>query len=265
MKRITHSHIEAMTTMNISINPKFGRRLAEIAGVAFLAVSLAACGLLNPSDPSDSDAADETAAKLSSQLSLSTNITDSLRDALHLHGGGNPAPLWAMAAELQKTLTPEQKQILFSGGENYTDGEIERHDGLDDDDDLDTNGCHAGYPMDGFRHIPTAEMMAADSAAMVETLGLTAEQIAALYNLKVEQRAAMDSLKSKFDAGTIDRATLATELTALRAARDAALATILDATELEIVKIHEALIAHLHGHEGRDDHDGHHGRGHRDD
>jgi hypothetical protein len=169
-----------------------------------------------------------------------------------------------MAAELQKTLTPEQKQILFSGGENYTDGEIERHDDLDDDD-LDTNGCHAGYPMDGFRHIPTAEMMAADSAAMVETLGLTAEQIAALYNLKVEQRAAMDSLKSKFDAGTIDRATLATELTALRAARDAALATILDATELEIVKIHEALIAHLHGHEGHDDHDGRHGGGHRDD
>ncbi len=254
--------------MNISMNRKLGRAVAYISGTAILAISLSACGLFNPTDPSGGNAADETATKLSSQLSLPMSTTDSLRDALSHHGGGNPAPLWQMAADLQKTLTPEQKQILFNGEKENTKGEIEKHDsldndngeiehhdGLDDDNDSDGGGCHAGYPMDGFRHLPTAEMLAADSAAMANVLGLTVEQQAALYNLRVEQRAAMDSLETKFKAGEIDRATFATELAALRATRDAALSTILDATQLEIVKIHQALVAEFHGHD-------HHGRGH---
>ncbi|MEP7218649.1 MAG: hypothetical protein ABI876_07010 [Bacteroidota bacterium] len=240
--------------MNSIFHGTTGRTLASFGGAMLLAFSLVACNSsLNSPDTTTTADASKTAAEIASDISLTTTATDSLGNALNCHMNGNPSQLWDLAVKLQGTLTDSQKLVLFSRAESRIDSMTENPDSM-------KCGRHDGDPRHGLQRIPANDMRGNDSAAMGTALGLTDAQQTALYSLRVQQHAQVDSLEALLKAGTIDQATFRAEMDKLRAARDAALATILDAKQLEILKIHDALVVRLHGpggHGGRDGRPGH--------
>ena len=97
-------------------------RLAALGLAAFLFVfTLAACGdsnfVTNTDDEATSTELSELAARLSTDLSLSTEQTNQVNSLLAVDDKPAPGHLWSVAAELQKTLTDKQKATLFETAE----------------------------------------------------------------------------------------------------------------------------------------------------
>ena len=93
-------------------------RLPALAMVAFLFVfTLAACGdsnfVTNTDDEATPAELNELAARLSTDLSLSTEQANQVNSLLTVDDKPSPGHLWAVAAELQQTLTDEQKATLI--------------------------------------------------------------------------------------------------------------------------------------------------------
>lgn len=86
---------------------------------------------------------------------------------------------------------------------------------------------------------------AQERAAMIEALGLSDGQVAALDALLEAQMAERDALFEQFLAETITCEALQTALAALKEAGDAALQDILDETQWEIKRIHDALAGRM--------------------
>ena len=85
---------------------------------------------------------------------------------------------------------------------------------------------------------------------MIDVLGLTDAQVAALDALKASSEADRQAIQDLKDSGaTQEDVQAAAE--ALRAAHEAELATILDATQLEITMIHNALASRMGQHSGQ--------------
>lgn len=95
-----------------------------------------------------------------------------------------------------------------------------------------------------------------------EVLGLTDVQAEAIDGLYEEQLETRESLIEQLQAGTISVADLQAEIAALETAREEVLEGLLDATQYEIVQIHDALSVRSGrmGHRGRR-HGGGFGRG----
>ena len=93
-------------------------RLATLGLVAFLFVfTLAACGdsnfVTNTDDEATPAELSDLAARLSTDLSLSTEQINEVNSLLAVDDKPAPGHLWTVAAELQKTLTDEQKATLI--------------------------------------------------------------------------------------------------------------------------------------------------------
>ncbi len=95
-------------------------RLATLALGVFIflfVVTLAACGdsnfVTNTDDEATPAELGELAARLSTELSLSTEQINEVNSLLAVDDKPAPGHLWTVAAELQKTLTDEQKATLF--------------------------------------------------------------------------------------------------------------------------------------------------------
>ena len=92
--------------------------------VVLLAIGMTACGE-TPTSANDDDVAEATsdaeqiASDLSQELALSSEQQANLQGAMDRHGPRMRAPgaLWYLAAELQATLTEEQKERLLSRAE----------------------------------------------------------------------------------------------------------------------------------------------------
>jgi hypothetical protein len=80
-------------------------------------------------------------------------------------------------------------------------------------------------------------------AARQEALALSADQQTALQALRDEQRTALQALRGRGRDEAGDRDALREEARALRDAHEVALADILDARQLETMRIHQALVA----------------------
>ena len=93
------------------------RRLAlGLAAFLFIA-TLAACGdsnfVTNTADEATSTELTDLAARLSTDLSLTTEQANQVNDLLAADDKPAPGHLWTVAAELQQTLTDEQKTTLL--------------------------------------------------------------------------------------------------------------------------------------------------------
>jgi|GEM_PF-5475009 len=300
--------------MNTDSHGALRRSFLCLAGTVLMAVAFTACDSdLTSPDTTTTPSGTDAAVEIAKELSLPGATGDSLRNAIDRHMQGDPSQLWKLAAELQKSLTEEQKRILFSHGDAVRDSlrrhpcpdSLRPHDGPPDslrghhgpppdslrphDGPPDSLRGHHGPPPDSLRphggppdslrghHGPPPDTLrphhdgpdtgrhggpppppppgrgpapdhGADSAAMTRALGLTDAQWTALNALRAEQQAAVEALMAQLAAGTIDQATFMAEMEKLHAAREAALATILTPTQLEILKIYEALIVRLPGH-----------------
>ena len=88
-----------------------------------------------------------------------------------------------------------------------------------------------------------AEMEANREAArlvMIEVLGLTDDQVNALEELRASAEAERDAIRELIESGA-DRETVQAQVEAQREAHEAALASIYDDTQYEIVRIHKAI------------------------
>ncbi len=97
-------------------------RLLALGLAAFLFVfTLAACGdsnfVTNTDDEATSTELTDLAARLSTDLSLSTEQANEINSLLATDDKPAPGHLWTVAAELQKTLTDEQKTALLEKAE----------------------------------------------------------------------------------------------------------------------------------------------------
>jgi hypothetical protein len=218
--------------------------LTTSAMASLLAFALVSC-TSDPASSTSTATVDDVSSKLVSDLNIIAPQSDSVRNAFHRHGIDNPAALWTLAAELETTLTAEQKARLLSMQPPTPHGEFPDSMGMRDGCRGDSS--HPGRPGMGPHPDgpPSQAMLDSEFAAMTRALGLSESQQGAMKDLFESQRAAMDSLMEKIKAGTIDPATAHDAMDQLHQDRDTALAAILDSTQLEIFKIHEALMMRM--------------------
>jgi hypothetical protein len=221
---------------------------------ALLLFGLGACN----SSPASNDTTDLTtdmSSKIVTDLALSTDQATTVRTLFGRHNPGNPGELWTIAAELAKTLTAEQKAQLLAmrppldSARGEMPGDMEG--GCHHDSAGPPAGPHRGPGGPGGPGGPPPELSqsARDSmfAAMVAALGLTETQQQSMKDLFDTEKAAMDSQKAKIDAGELTPEQARAAMDALRKQHETALAAILTADQLEIAKIHDALMARAHG------------------
>ncbi|MCH8960014.1 MAG: hypothetical protein IH820_01470 [Bacteroidetes bacterium] len=191
------------------------KRTRFLALAAFLFVfAFAACDS-SPSAIADEEATSaelsDLSARLSTDLGLSTEQAQEINNLFAVSGDEKPEPghLWTVAAELQKTLTDEQKATF----------EEKRAE----------------------RKARFGEHREAASEARNEALGLSADQEAALASMREAHQPERKALIEKIRAGDLDRETVKAEFEALREANKAALAEVLTPEQVEIAEIHNAL------------------------
>ncbi len=315
--------------------------------ILLLGVALAACDSQSPVE-NEADTTEQAVAELTSELSQDLSLSGSQQQALqgavdrNRHRMHEPGFLWTLAAELQATLSDEQKQRLFDlaaqradggpgmgrpggpghggpgglgpgnrpghGGPGHGDAErapcFTLDDVLTDAQQAAIEEIRERYraqiepllearrnetitpeefraQMEALRAAMQAEIDAlltdeqkadiearreacraegeaerearreAERAAMIEALGLTGEQVAALDALHEAQKAERDALLAQLDAGTLTREDVQTALAALHDAADAALQDLFDETQWEIKLIHDALASRMRGIAGR--------------
>jgi len=103
-----------------------------------------------------------------------------------------------------------------------------------------------------------AQMQANREAArevMIEVLGLTDDQVNALEELRASAEAERDAIRELVESGT-DRETVQAQVEAQREAHEAALASIYDDTQYEIVRIHKAISMRFKAKQGQRGQDG---------
>jgi putative NIF3 family GTP cyclohydrolase 1 type 2 len=86
------------------------------------------------------------------------------------------------------------------------------------------------------------------TAVRDRVLGLTSAQSAQFDAIITAQLSAREVLVEQFQAGTLTLAQFQAEVVALNAARATALQALLSAEQYEVVQIHDAITARVHGH-----------------
>ncbi|MDZ4698783.1 MAG: hypothetical protein SH809_03660 [Rhodothermales bacterium] len=232
--------------------------------VLMVALALAGCdSVSNTMDASGPAATNPAVARLVDDLALDPRQVEALQPALDDLGERSPETLWKAAASLQQTLTAEQKTRLMErarendrgpamagrAGRAHQDGANAegmrrgRHGGARDSSAAigERGAFRRGDRSDGAGR---AEQM---TAAMVDVLGLTAEQQQQLKALRESQRGQMEAMRDATPADSTRRASFM----AMRETHRAAMEAILTEAQRETIAIHRALLFSAHEPSGR--------------
>ncbi len=184
-----------------------------------LITGLAACDTTN----TNSELSDPELAQLSSfltdELALTAAQQDDVNTSFARHGergDRTPGYMWTVAADLQATLTDEQKEELFNGTDDFERGLSFR--GL-----LGFPGSGGFYGLGGFmggsrRH---------GISSMDSVLNLTDEQQTAFQEIHTRYREQFKALADELKAGSLTEDELLTQLLALRDAKQAEILDLL--------------------------------------
>ena len=185
----------------------------------FLLLLLAACD----SNTADENLSDPELAQLSASISDEVSLTSAQQDdfeaSLAQHGdrrNREPGFLWTVAADLQATLTDEQKEELFAGTEQAEDGLSFR--GL-----LGFPGAGGRYGIGGFMGGSRRHGV---SPVDVE-LNLTEDQETALTEIHTRYREQFKALAESFENGELTENEVLAELIALRDTKQAEILGVL--------------------------------------
>ena len=190
-----------------------------LASLFLLAVVVGCDSNTATDDVSDPELA-QLSALIDEEVSLSSAQEEAFNASLMRNAGerGRKTPgfLWQVAADLQETLTDEQKEELFAGTEQAEEGLSFR--GL-----LGFPGAGGFYGLGGFmggspRH---------GVSALDEELALTEDQAAALEEIHTRYRESFKALAESFDNGEITEDNVITQLIALRDAKQAEVMDVL--------------------------------------
>jgi Spy/CpxP family protein refolding chaperone len=186
------------------------RRLPVVL-ILLLGLGLVGCDSNSSADDPASTApaataksADETAAALSTSLSLSPDQSTALQEALSARDADAPGALWGVAADLHDQLTPEQIDQLTA---TVQERRAARH-------------------REGSRKGPRKKHRAQRRQRMADALGLTDAQRTALADVRAQYRDQLTDLHDQRRAGTFDEAD-AEEWRTLRAEMRAAMTDVL--------------------------------------
>lgn len=196
----------------ISIKPLFASLL--------LVFALAACD----SNTSDENVQDPELAQLSAAISDEVSLTNDQRgdfeQSLFRHGGDRlnrePGFLWTVAADLQATLTEEQKNELFAGTEEA-------------EGDLSFRGL-LGFPGSGGRYGLGGFMGGSRKhgiSPVDSELDLTEEQETALTEIHTAYRDEFRALADAFRNGEVTEDAVIAQLVTLRQSRQAEVLDVL--------------------------------------
>lgn len=189
-----------------------------ILGLALI-TGLAACDSTNTnSELNDSELA-QLSSFLTDELSLTSAQQDDVNTSFARHGergDRTPGYMWTLAADMQATLTDEQKEELFAGTEDFERGLSFR--GL-----LGFPGSGGFYGLGGFmggsrRH---------GISPMDDVLNLTEEQETAFQEIHTRYREQFKALAGELEAGTLTEDELLAQILALRDAKQAEILELL--------------------------------------
>lgn len=186
-----------------------------------LAVTLAACGDANLVTSTDDEATaaelSELAARLATDLDLSTEQVNAVNDHLAVDDKPAPGHLWTAAAALQHSLTDAQKATLF---EQAAERRAERGEGMRD------RRLNRAFDGEGQGQPRRLQRRGEGGHGLAEDF-LTPEQQAAMQTLRETQREAMQDLVAARDEGTLSAEAFREQAKALREAHHEAMQNLL--------------------------------------
>ena len=195
--------------------------------------ALAACDSNSVDENLDDPELAQLSASISDEVSLTSEQQGEFEQSLARHGGNKfnrePGFLWTVAADLQATLTDEQKEELFAGTEEAENGLSFR--GL-----LGFPGSGGRYGLGGFmggsrRH---------GISPMDAELNLTEEQETALTDIHTRYREQFRALAESFRNGEITEDEVLTQLISLRDAKQAEVLDVLTDEQEAILEEYRA-------------------------
>ncbi|HIB03119.1 MAG TPA: hypothetical protein EYO21_04755 [Candidatus Marinimicrobia bacterium] len=200
------------------------RQFVTFSLVAAVAIFLAGCEnpfAHNDEIQLDSPELEMFSSELENDLNLSDNSIKNLRSALSRHGRGgerdrDPGFLWKLAAELQQTLTEEEKNKIFSRLEDAKEKGKDRGVGRDKDSDRgrgkDDDKDRKGKDRGALRAIYSV---------------LTEDQKPEFDAIMEEFKAGMDALFASIKAGEVTREEAKAEIESMEEAMKAAIDALL--------------------------------------
>ncbi len=200
---------------NQSMYTKFNRTLG--AGLLFAVFALSACDSSNAILDSQSGVVAPSVSNLTDQLQLTQAQAEDIDELIVKHGENEPGTLWYVAAELQNTLTAQQKEELLASIETKM---TERRAAAKD------AGAKEGR-RGRFQRGEAFENTIED---------LTDDQKAALNTLRETQREEMKALVTKRRDGSLDETAMKEAALQLRESMEAELSNILTDDQLAAMK-----------------------------
>lgn len=196
---------------NQSIYTKFNRTIG--IGLLLAVFTFSACDSSNAILDSQSTAVAPSVSSLTDQLQLTQAQAGDIEELIAKRGENEPGTLWYVAAELQNTLTAQQKEELFA---SIASKMAERKEG------------RTGERGQGrFQRKQAFENIVGD---------LTDDQKAALETLHETHRDEMKSLVAKRRDGSLDEAAMKEAAAVLRESMESELSTILTDEQLASIK-----------------------------
>ena len=228
-------------------------RLLALGLAAFLFVfTLAACGdsnfVTNTDDEATSTELTDLAARLSTDLGLSIEQTNRVNDLLAVSGDEKPEPghLWTVAAELQQTLTDEQKARLFENVEQRRAEFAEGRQGRRFNRDGQGQGRRSNR--DGQGQGRRFQRQGENGWSFLNDF-LTPEQQEAMKTLREANRAEMKTLVEARQNGSLTDEDFREQAKALREANREAMQNLLtDEQKATLEQKHEEMKARVEAH-----------------
>ncbi|MEM8485228.1 MAG: hypothetical protein AAF564_06740 [Bacteroidota bacterium] len=203
-----------------------GLHRLTIAGLCLMLFAFTACDSSNALMENETAAVTPGISTLADNLQLTSNQTEQVNEVLAKRGEDEPGTLWYVAAELQQTLSTDQKTALFEKIEDARESRQEKRSGLRSNN----NGEQRQRGLRGKRF----GRGGGDAFGNIE--GLTDEQKASMKALRETQREELTALRTQRKEGELDEEGFKAALEAMREAAEAELATILTAEQLEAMQ-----------------------------
>ena len=191
-----------------------------------LLLGLSACDAFINDETSDSELA-QLSTSITDELSVSSERASEIESAFTRHKDGErePGHLWTIAAELQQTLTDEEKAKLLENTQEYEKGLSFK--GL-----LGFPGAGGFYGLGGFKGGSGRHGLSGRDSV----LNLTDEQQEAIRDIHQASRESMRALREEYEAGTITEDELVARLFELFAQKKAETEAILTNEQVQALE-----------------------------
>ncbi len=185
-----------------------------------------ACDSSNALMENETAAVTTGVSTLTDELQLTGNQAERVNEIIAKRGEDEPGTLWYLAADLQETLSDEQKAVMFEKIEAAREARMENRT-------ADRDGTKGAQRQRGLRGNRFGK---GNGEGFGNIEGLTDEQKESLKVFREAQREKMEALRAQRKADELDEEAFKAALQAMREEAETELATILTAEQLEAMQ-----------------------------